>query len=169
MGFDLYCYIRKEINMYIIFYLFWVVMNGKITLEIMLIGLFVAALLYLFICKFMGWSIRKDINAIRYIGFGICYAVVLIVEIIKANIATIGMIYTAKSERVPVLIRFDTDLQSELARVILANSITLTPGTITVEVDNNHFVVHALDESFAEGISESIFVKLLRKAERIGK
>ena len=60
---------------------------------------------------------------------------------------------------------FDVDIQSEFLRFVLANSITLTPGTITVDVDDNHFCVHALDYTLAEGIEDSVFIKLLRKME----
>ena len=47
----------------------------------------------------------------------------------------------------------------------MANSITLTPGTITVAIEGNEFVVHCLDKSFAEGIEDSVFVKLLQKMD----
>ena len=46
-----------------------------------------------------------------------------------------------------------------------ANSITLTPGTITVSLTDNEYTVHCLDKELAEGISSSVFVKLLTKLE----
>jgi multicomponent Na+:H+ antiporter subunit E len=51
--------------------------------------------------------------------------------------------------------------------VLLANSITLTPGTITVSVHGDEFCVHALDSSLAEGIEEGGFVHILRKMEAL--
>ncbi len=60
---------------------------------------------------------------------------------------------------------FGTDLQSELSKVILANSITLTPGTITVSLEDNRFCVHCLDRELAEGMENSVFVELLKKME----
>ena len=60
---------------------------------------------------------------------------------------------------------FKTDLHSTFARVLLANSITLTPGTITVALTGNEYTVHCLDKELAEGISSSVFVKLLEKIE----
>ena len=57
------------------------------------------------------------------------------------------------------------DIESEFLRFVLANSITLTPGTITVDVDDNHFCVHALDYTLAEGVENSVFIKLLKKME----
>ena len=51
--------------------------------------------------------------------------------------------------------------------MVLANSITLTPGTITVNLEGNEFYVHCLDKEFAEGMEQSIFVELLEKMEAI--
>ena len=69
----------------------------------------------------------------------------------------------------PVLVTFQTKIKSPFLRVLLANSITLTPGTITVSLEDDTYVVHALDKDFAEGIENSVFVRMLEKAERIGK
>ena len=52
------------------------------------------------------------------------------------------------------------------ARIALANSITLTPGTITVSLENNEFLVHALNRNMAEGLQESLFERLLKRMER---
>mgnify|MGYP003293873687 FL=1 len=60
---------------------------------------------------------------------------------------------------------FDTPLKSHFLQVILADSITLTPGTITVRLNEEKFEVHCLDESMAKGIDDSIFVKMLKKWE----
>lgn len=155
--------------MYLLFFLFWVIFNGQLTLEIGIIGIFVAALLYAFICKFMGWNPKKDFLMMQYTGFMFCYLFVLIWEIIKANMDTVKMIFTSRYEREPVLVTFHTTLKSPVLRVILANSITLTPGTITVSLEGDTFVVHALDKDFVEGIEDSVFVKWLQRAERIGQ
>lgn len=155
--------------MYILFFLCWVVFNGQLTLEIGIIGIFVAALLYAFICKFMGWSFKKDIHIMQYAIFMVGYLFVLIWEILKANMDTMKMIFTSKYEREPVLVTFHTNLKSPVLRVLLANSITLTPGTITVSLEGDKYVVHALDKDFTDGIENSVFVRMLEKAERIGK
>ena len=65
------------------------------------------------------------------------------------------------------MVRFKTDLKTTPARIMLANCITLTPGTITVSLEENEYVVHCLDKSLAEGINSSIFVTLLKELERM--
>ncbi len=155
--------------MYFIFYLLWIIFNGQITLEIAVIGLVVAGLIYAFICKFMDWSWKKDLRIVKYSALMTIYLFILLWEILKANVATIRLIFSEKYEREPVLVTFRTRLKSPVLRVLLANSITLTPGTITVSVQDDEFTVHALDRDFADGIEDSVFVRMLEKAERLGK
>ena len=58
-----------------------------------------------------------------------------------------------------------TDLKKDTSKVALANSITITPGTITVNVSDDVVCVHALDASMADGIDECDFVVKLREME----
>ena len=93
------------------------------------------------------------------------YFVVLVIEIFKAAITVYKRVYSRKIEIQPQMVFFDVDIESEFLRFVLANSITITPGTITVDVDDNHFCVHALDYTIAEGVEDSVFIKLLKKME----
>ena len=52
--------------------------------------------------------------------------------------------------------------------MLLANSITLTPGTITVSVEGDRFCVHYLDKELADGVEDSVFVELLKEMEAEG-
>jgi multicomponent Na+:H+ antiporter subunit E len=95
------------------------------------------------------------------------YAAILIIEILKANRQVLHFIMTPVYEVEPQIVHFRSNLKSETARVVLANSITLTPGTITVGLEGNDFYVHCLDKEFAEGMESSIFVELLEKMEAV--
>jgi multicomponent Na+:H+ antiporter subunit E len=52
----------------------------------------------------------------------------------------------------PVLVRFRTGMQSNLAKVTLGNSITLTPGTFTLWIEGDSFLVHAIHPDMASGL-----------------
>ena len=93
------------------------------------------------------------------------YFVFLVVEIYRANIAVVKLILNPKWIVEPELQTFKTKLQTPLGRVLLANSITLTPGTITVQMEEDELVVHCLDASFAEGLEDSEFEQRLKKLE----
>ena len=89
----------------------------------------------------------------------------MVKEIIKANLAVCHLILTRREVTEPVIVKVHTNLKTETARVILANSFTLTPGTITVSLAGQELLVHCLDKSLSEGMEDSVFVKLLRKME----
>jgi len=151
--------------MFILFFLIWVIFNGQLTAEIAAFGVVIAGVMYWFLCKFFNYSPRYDLFLCRKAPLLLHYIFTLIVEILKANLAVFKLIYTAEYELEPAVVHFKTDLQTTFARVLLANSITLTPGTITVALTDNEYTVHCLDKELAEGISSSVFVKLLTKIE----
>lgn len=151
--------------MFILVFLLWVIFNGQITTEIALFGVVISLVFYIFLCKAFGFSISKDISLIKKSGLVIEYLFVLFIEIIKANICVGKIMLSEKEEVEPAIVKFKTGLKSERARVVLANSITLTPGTITVRLQYDEFTVHCVDKSLAKGLSDSIFVKLLMRME----
>lgn len=153
--------------MFILFFIIWVIFNGQLTLEIALFGVGISAVMYWFICKFFGYSIKREAVNIKLTGYVIKYIAVLVWEIIKANVQVVKMIGTSRYELEPALVTFHTELKTESARVLLANSITLTPGTITVSLDGDEYMVHCLDKSLGAGIDESVFVKMLTKMEEV--
>ena len=147
----------------ILFFLLWIVLNGRITLEIVLLGIAVTALIYAFLIKVLGYSVAMDVRIARNLPVGIVYALNLIWEVIKASVTVIGVALAPGAKPDPVLVEFHSGLPGRFLNVLLANSITLTPGTITVFQKGDHFVVHALRREYAEGLGESSFVKLLRR------
>lgn len=153
--------------MYVAFLALWIIFNGKITLEILVIGLMLCSALFAFCSKFMGYSFRRDLALLKRLPMAFQYVVILIIEILKANRQVLYFITTPRYQVEPQIVHFTCHLRTETARVILANSITLTPGTITVGLEGNEFYVHCLDREFAEGMEHSIFVELLEKMEAV--
>lgn len=148
-----------------LFFLVWVIFNGRLTLEIAVFGIAVSAAVFAFVCKYMDYSLQREKRLYRKLPQYVRYALVLIREIVSANLAVCRLILTRKETVEPVLVRIHTDLKTETAKVILANSITLTPGTITVSMTGQELLVHCLDKSLSEGMEDSVFVKLLQKLE----
>lgn len=151
--------------MYILFFLLWIIFNGRVTLEIVVLGLLLSALIYYFCVKLMGLSLKKELRYIKLTPKVIHYIIVLLIEILKANFQVIKIILRPGKEPLPMICHFKVPLRTDSARMILANSITLTPGTITVQMDGDEYVVHCLDTSFRDGIEDSIFVHLLMEME----
>ncbi len=79
----------------------------------------------------------------------IAYWAWLLVEIFKANWVVIKACLRSTLDINPALVKVKTGCESDLARTVFANSITLTPGTVSVEVEGNKILVHALYEDSA--------------------
>ena len=155
--------------MLLLFFLVWIIFNGAITTEICIFGVVVAFLMFGFVCKFMDYSWRKEKLLIQRSGYFLLYLGNLLIEIVRANVSVCRFVLSDRDEIHPVMVSFHTTLKSSLARVILTNSITLTPGTITVSLQGDEVIVHCLDRSLAEGMEDSSFVKMLEHMERIGE
>lgn len=153
--------------MLLLFFLAWVVFNGRLTLEIALFGIVVSCAVYAFICKFMDYSPQKELRFYKKIPLFFQYIWCLLREIVSANIAVCRMILTRRERIEPVIVHVHTDLKTQTGRMLLANSITLTPGTITVSMTDTELLVHCLDKSLSEGIEDSAFVHLLHKLEEV--
>lgn len=151
--------------MFFVLLLLWIVFNGKLTAEIVVLGVLLSAAVFAFSCKFLGYSVKRDLRIARNAGLMLRYIAVLLYEIFKANIYVVRFIIVPKAKPEPVLVHFTVPLKSDAAKVVLAHSITLTPGTITVELRDNEYVVHCLDKSMAEGMGDSRFVRMLERME----
>lgn len=153
--------------MFILLLLLWIVFNEKITLEIVLLGMIMSGLVYWFAYKFAGLTLKKELLAAKRAGYMLEYVGVLCIEIIKANLITIKVIASHRYEIEPVLVSFDVHFETQTAKVLFANSITLTPGTITVDIVEDKYTVHALDVSYIDGINNGKIVEILHRMEAI--
>lgn len=149
----------------VLFFLFWLILNERFTPEIVVIGILISILVSLLNYRFVGLSfdIEKKIWSKVILIFS--YFIILVVEVFKANIQMIKLILSPTINIKPQIVYFDSPVRSELAMVALANSITLTPGTITVKLDDGKFGIHAIDAPMADGIEDSIFVHRLKNIE----
>lgn len=151
--------------MYFLVFILWVVLSGSVTPEVIAVGAVITLLLYLFRHKVLGHDDHFQLSeagklksSLRYLGF-------LLVEILKASLVVMKLIYTRGKDTKPVLVYFQSGLKTDEARVALANSITLTAGTITVLEEDGRFCVHSLDRSLAAGIENSEFERRLKTME----
>lgn len=154
--------------MSLVYFALWVIFNGRITAEIIIAGVLLSLMLDLFVKRVMKIRLTGATfwKVIKLLPDALIYGIVLLIEIIKANFTIIRLVLAPSIQVEPCLVKFSTPLKTNAARVALANSITLTPGTITVSLDGNSLLVHALDREIAEGLQGSIFERLLARMER---
>ena len=152
----------------VVFFLFWVVLNGRLTVEIAIFGFFISVAVYLFSYKYLDYNPKKEIMLLKKTPLILAYLFVLIREIVKSTIVMIGYIFNFRDIPEPVIVHFMSPFKSVFAMYLLAASITLTPGTIVVRLRDGEFQVHCYDIEMARDIDESVFVRLLRKMEDFG-
>lgn len=73
-------------------------------------------------------------------------------EIFKANIDVAKIVMSPNMPISPRLVRVKATQKTDLGLVIFANSITLTPGTVTVDIEGDEMIVHALSQELADGV-----------------
>ena len=148
--------------MIIFFFLLWLILNGRVTAELILLGIPISALVLLLANRAVGYTVKTDIRIMRNLPVFFLYTLNLVAEILKASAAVMGVVLDPARKPEPVIVEFHSGLKTELQNVLLANSITLTPGTYTLFQEGDHFVVHCLKREYGEGMEESSFVKYLR-------
>ena len=145
----------------------WIVFNGRFTWELVAFGVVIAVVLSWFTQKFVApdLTLRKQWGVAKRLPGYLRFAWLLVKEIVLANFAVMRMILSDRDIVVPKLAVFKTALKTKPARVVLADCITLTPGTITVHLADGEYLMHCLDESLEEGLHDSAFERRLIKME----
>ena len=93
------------------------------------------------------WYFRATVRSILYLPW-------LLWEIALSNLHVAYLVLHPRLPVEPSLVEFETSLRSETAQVLLAQSITLTPGTVTVDVSDGVFMVHCLSAKSRQGMEE---------------
>ncbi len=150
--------------MFLILLVLWLVFAGSLTAANLILGALVCGLITLLCARYMGYDPRRFYGSARKLPMLARYLAYLLKEIVRENFDVLRFIYR-KGQPKPMLVHFRTDLKSEGLRTLVANSITLTPGTYTVRLEGDEFAVHALDEYFQIDIEHSAFAAMARKLE----
>lgn len=134
-------------------FVFWLLLSGHYTLFLVAAGVGSAIAVALFAWRMEvvdreGHPVHLTLGVLTYWPW-------LLKEIAKAGWDVSKIILNPKLPISPTLVRFRPSQRSVVGLVVHANSITLTPGTVTVEADRGSFLVHAVTRSGAEGVVDS--------------
>lgn len=88
----------------------------------------------------------------------------LLVDIVKSNIMVARIILSPRLPISPSLVKLEPHLEGQVGRATMANCITLTPSTVTLDAHRGVFIVHCLTEESAEATRNSDMGKRLEKA-----
>lgn len=132
--------------------LFWLVLTGSLAPSDLILGLALSATLSIWAERFL-WTEDQPVLSMRQLARFCLYLPHLLVSVILAALQVAEVVLDPRMPIKPVLITHQTTLSSAFARVTFANSVTLTPGTLTVDVEDGSFRIHSLAESFATDIA----------------
>lgn len=148
-------------------FLTWLLLTWKFELSSILVGLFISLAVSLFFGELLTVTPQRALNPVRYFWL-LCYIPVFLWEMIKANIDVAYRVLHPKLPINPGIVKIKTNLKSEVSKTFLANSITLTPGTMTIDIKEDELYIHWIDVKSKEvsGASQAIagpFEKLIAR------
>lgn len=138
----------------------WFALSGE-TSPVFLALAAVSVLATLWLSARLG-IVDRDASPYHRIPFLAAYACWLVAQIVKANVVVIRSVLDPRNTISPTILTVTPEARSDFGRALFANSITLTPGTVTVETDGR-MTVHALHDDNA---SPSSFAAMNRRAAR---
>ena len=122
-------------------FILWLLLSGSVALDEIIAGVIVAAVVSLISAPYINifdgirYTPKALISVITYLGY-------FFIALIRANFDMARRVLSPSLPISPELLEVETQLKSKLGQMLLANSITLTPGTLAVELRHNRILVH---------------------------
>lgn len=147
-------------------WIFWLILNNSLASDVMLIGALAAFVISLFFPR--GLAVVSEfratpksfVTAVRYLFY-------FLAALVKSNLQLARIVLSPDLPVRPGIVKVRTRLKSAMGRMLLANSITLTPGTLTVEMAGEWLYVHwvSVESTDIEAATESIVAGFERHIE----
>ena len=128
----------------------WLLLSGHIETLFIVFGLFTCTVA-VWVSVRMGIVDRESVP-VHLLGRAIAYVPWLVWEVFKSNVRVARIILSPRIRVDPSIVHFRASQTTDLGRFIYANSITLTPGTVSVETDEGTIDVHAMTREAAEDV-----------------
>ena len=136
----------KKLGAFVLLFVLWVLLSGIFDPLLFFFGS-ISAVMVIIITHRMNKTDNYPLAVKFNIVEVISYFFWLILEIVKANLQVVKIIITNRKFNNQKVFKVKSTQFTDVAQVLFANSITLTPGTITIETEKDHLLVHALDYS----------------------
>ena len=121
--------------------LFWLLLSASLSIESVAIGALIAALVAVTLSTNLSYLSGYRFTPASFVAT-LAYVATFLFELIKSNLAMATLVLKPSLPVRPAIVRVRTGLKNPIARLLLANSITLTPGTLTVEVKGEWLYIH---------------------------
>ncbi|HDP74311.1 MAG TPA: Na+/H+ antiporter subunit D [Bacteroidales bacterium] len=160
--------IRNVANLFVLLFLIWLLLTGTFELTSLVLGVTIAGLFALNFGKNSSVFGKFRLTPKVFV-YSLIYLFVIAWEIVKSNIDVALRVINPKLPINPGIVKIKTRLKSPMGRMILANSITLTPGTLTIDIKDDELYIHWIDVKTldAEKASQEILGKFEKLLEVI--
>ena len=143
-------YLGKMVLMGILLIAAWLLWSGFFKPLLLMLGAFSCALVLLITHRMHLFD--TDVFALRFTSRLFRFWGWLGREVVRSSLQVTRAVLSRDMKISPTVAEFDSSCDNSVDLVILGNSITLTPGTLTLSIDGRHFTVHALNEQGARDI-----------------
>lgn len=133
--------LRSLLYLFTFLLIIWIVLTNSLRIEEIVLGIITSLILTLFLYKNYS-KLGFPPFGLKRISYSVIYLFVLLGEIIKANFDVAYRVLHPKMPIKPGIVIIKTTLKQDIAKVILANSITLTPGTFVLDIKNDEMLIH---------------------------
>lgn len=133
--------VRNFVYLFLILLIIWLALTSSFHWQELSVGILLSLILSLILNKnYLGLGLPPF--GIKRIAFSVVYIVVLFKEVVKANLDVAYRVIHPKLPIKPGIVLIKTALKQDIAKMILANSITLTPGTFTLDILGDTLLIH---------------------------
>lgn len=153
------------IGVTITLFIFWVAVSGALDWPQLMVGMAAAIFVTYFNRNLLITASERPPVNLKSISWLVGYFFKLIGDIVIANFQVAWIVLHPRMPIEPNMVELEVDIDHVSARVLLGNSITLTPGTLTVLADEKKFLVHALTKKSGEALKEWPLIERLKQME----
>ncbi len=159
---------KISLFLYTTMFVFWIILIPRYTIENIVAGLLVCWGALWFSSELLIEEEQASIYSKKGFLLFLKYIYRLVIEIIKANIDVAKIVLSKNMDIQPHFFKVPLHVKKDLNKVIYANAITLTPGTLSVDIEEDYILVHALTLAAANGIEGSILEQGIIELEELG-
>jgi len=129
--------------------LFWVMLMGSLSYDVLIVGVLSSLVIAFMYPEGLSFFTEFRATPAAFVA-GFKYYGYFLSELVKSNIRVAGIVISPSLPINPGIVKIRTGLKSRMGRLMLANSITLTPGTLTVELDGEWLYIHCVTVDSAD-------------------
>ena len=142
-----------RVFVFVLLMVMWVVLSGFFDAFHLSLGLISCAIVVWLSSDLLFEKRHHHLRVRIKQGFGLfAYLIWMIGQIILSNICVLKLALGDLNKLEPQILRYKCSLNTDFQRFLLANSITLTPGTVTIKIIGDTFYVHAISDETAQGL-----------------